>query len=29
VAREAVKDRGWADAGVTRWDPSQVKAEDV
>ncbi|MGB7449991.1 MAG: peptide deformylase [Ornithinimicrobium sp.] len=29
VAREAAKDRGWADSGVTRWDPSQVKAEDV
>ena len=29
VAREAVKDRGWADEGVTRWTPGKVKAEDV
>ena len=29
ASREAVKDRGWAASGVTRWDPSAVKAEDV
>lgn len=28
-AREAAKDRGWADRGVTKWDPSQQKADKV
>lgn len=28
-AREAVKDRGWADDGTTKWDPSHLKAEKV
>jgi len=29
VSREAVKDRGWVESGVTRWDPAKLKAEDV
>ncbi len=28
-AREAVKDRGWAEDGVTKWDPSTQKADKV
>ena len=28
-AREAAKDRGWAEHGITKWDPSTQKAEDV
>lgn len=28
-AREAAKDRGWADHGITKWDPATLKAEDV
>lgn len=28
-AREAVKDRGWAQNGILKWDPSTTKAEDV
>ena len=28
-AREAVKDRGWAEHGITKWDPTTMKAEDV
>ncbi|QDO87422.1 peptide deformylase [Ornithinimicrobium ciconiae] len=28
-AREAAKDRGWAEHGVTKWDPTTTKAEDV
>lgn len=28
-AREAIKDRGWADDGITRWDPANEKAEDI
>lgn len=28
-AREAVKDRGWAARGVTRWNPATIKAERV
>ena len=29
AAREAVKDRGWAEEGLTKWTPGEVKAEDV
>lgn len=28
-AREAVKDRGWVADGITKWDPSVLKAEKV
>lgn len=28
-AREAAKDRGWAARGITKWDPTAGKAEDV
>jgi peptide deformylase len=28
-AREAIKDRGWAEDGVVKWDPSRTKAEEV
>lgn len=28
-AREAAKDRGWSDRGITKWDPANQKAEDV
>ena len=28
-AREAVKDRGWAERGVTKWDPSTTEADEV
>ena len=28
-AREAAKDRGWAENGITKWDPSTQEAEDV
>lgn len=28
-SREAVKDRGWQYDGITKWDPSELKAEDV
>lgn len=28
-AREAAKDRGWADRGITRWDPSTQKPDEV
>lgn len=28
-AREAAKDRGWADSNITKWDPNTTKAEDV
>jgi peptide deformylase len=28
-SREAIKDRGWEAARITRWDPSAGKAEDV
>lgn len=29
VARETVKDRGWADRGILKWDPTKKKAEKV
>lgn len=29
AAREAAKDRGWADRGVLKWDPSDQRAEKV
>jgi peptide deformylase len=29
AAREAVKDRGWEVDGLTKWDPSSTKADDV
>ncbi len=28
-SREAVKDRGWQYDGITKWDPTELKAEDV
>lgn len=28
-AREAIKDRGWADDGILKWDPSATTAEKV
>ncbi len=28
-AREAVKDRGWAAGGITKWDPTVQDADDV
>ena len=28
-AREAIKDRGWANDGTTKWDPATMKAEDI
>ena len=28
-SREAVKDRGWQYDGITKWDPIELKAEDV
>lgn len=28
-SREAVKDRGWQQDGITKWDPSTTKSEDV
>ncbi|WP_153395083.1 peptide deformylase [Ornithinicoccus halotolerans] len=29
VAREAIKDRGWAERKVLKWDPARLKAEKV
>lgn len=28
-AREAIKERGWADDGVLKWNPATTKSEDV